>query len=483
MVTVTKDAMLAFSSMIQDQNGANTYSNDKALYGYISADKFMCVTDKYLTAMAARWASNKVPNMDTEILGQTMAFSDLKRSHMSTEDYIKEYGYVVYGEGEGEALDLFRMEMANYYTLRVAGLLDRDAYLAAALRTRWMALGCLYTESGTKWSGNHSPFTELVYLDQLTIRGTGEDVDAFTEALVRISKGDSMTAIASALPEESIANDYLLHFSDTELGPSWIVESAEAIWAIVEYFFRTRGHHWKGEYAPLAKKIFHSAFEGARELPGNVDFSAIFHTAIHPFGVMMLPVQAFHFALCAKIGNAILLRFDAAPNGLAVITTTAAGLTALKTEAWYSAFEKAMREDIEVVKTLAKAILEDKYAYHMSASLYGTPRSREIDFKGKRITIEEARSLASPVATVVSGFISYLDGEVQAGVIKGFALSNAKSIDKPAMDNPSLAIRVLYLCNIVRDAITDLKDATQATSVVFPAIAEMEIQEEAIVKK
>lgn len=476
MPTFSAGALDALTKFTQFQNGEDTYSNDKAMYGYIDANKYMYVSPDYLARMNAFWASDAAPSFSTVQMGQRMAYDKLKKDHPLVDDYIQENPYLIYGNNAAEQLDLNKMQLANYFGLTAAGLAPLDAYLAAAFRTRWMALGCLFTKSNDRVSGNHSPFDETIVMAAAPTTAP-TDLEEVIEAILNANDNDDL---GDCFPDDDALKAYQDVATDSEIGASWVVGSAEAIWAIVEYFFRTRGHHWKHEYLDLAKKMFNSGFEGNRDLPTTIDPNALFHTAIHPFGVMQLPKMAYHFALCAKLGNSFLLRLEAAPNGLAVVTTSAAALDCLRTEAWWGAFYANMRDSIELVTSMASVILGNKYSYHMSANLYGATKLATIPVGNGELTIEDAKAKASPIATVVEGFISYLENEVKDGTIDSFSLRNAKSLKKHASSNPSLSIKVTILCELVARVLSDTSSMATASGAVFPVLTPVEVQKEAL---
>jgi hypothetical protein len=476
MPTFSAEAIAALAKVTQPYNGEDTYSNDKAMYGYIDADKYMYVSVDYLTRMNAHWSNERAPAYTTAQMGRRMAYSKLKNDNPVVTTYMANKPYLVYGNTADEELDLSKMQFANYFGLLAAGYSPVDAFIAAGLRTRWMALGCLYTESDDCVSGNNSPFDETIVMTATPTEGASP----LQIVINKILQAKDMADFAKCFDNDDALNAYQNAVEHGETGISWILGSAEAIWAIVEYFFRTRGHHWKDEYVALATKMFNSGFEGNRDLPGTLAPDVVFRVAIHPFGVMQLPRMAYHFALCAKLGNSFLLRLEAAPNGLAVVTTSAAALDCLRTEAWWSAFYANMRDSIELVTSMAKEILADKYSYHMSGNLYGANKKTILAVDSIEYTIEEAKARASPIATVVEGFISYLERQVDAGVITSYSLRNAKALKKHSSSNPSLSIKVTILCELVAKVLSDTTEMKTATRAVFPELTPVEVQREAI---
>lgn len=476
MPAFSTEAVDALADTFQGANGKDTYSNDKAMYGYIDPSYFMVVTTDYLAAMNKFWKSDKAPARNVREMGKRMAFAATKNVVADANTYLENKSYLAYGTTPAEQFDLSKMQVANYIKLIGAGMEPIDACAVASLRTRWMALGCLYTESDTDWVGNNSPFSEIVIL----ANNDRKDIDDTAKKLNKVHASKNFDTLAAAFDTDDECAAFAAKLEDAVTGNSWTISSAEALWACVEYFYRTRGHHYKDEYLELAKKMYNSGFEGVRVLPSQLSPGFLFHTSSHPFGIKQLPIMTNHFALSAKLGHAYILRLEAAPNGLAVITTSAAALECLKSEPWWNAFYANMKESIDTVIAMAELILDDKYSYHMSANLYGVDKQVSIKVGNKSYTHEEAKSKASPVATVVQGFINYLTNQKASNSIKSFSLENAKSLEKHAAGNPVLTIKVLILCDIVSQVLEDTTDIKKASSAVFPDLKAIEVQKEAI---
>jgi len=465
MVVITAKAVAKIASLTQSINGADTYSNSRALFGYIESAKYLVVTAAYVKAMKDWHMSVRSPSRNITQMGARAAFGKFLTAAGTT--YADEKDYVAYGETEDEELDIFKMLIMNYIALRKAGLSVNDAYIAAAYRSRWLSLGCLFTTSETEITGNNTPFIEVIIADNVFTDGK----DALSKMMIKILAAEDAEETLNAIEPEEDATELLVKLEDDDIGIHYIIHTAECIWGIAEYLYRTRGHHWKDDYEELARKIFESNFQGNLTLPSAVALNVIFHTSIHPFAILMLPTMTYHFALLGKIGNSTLLRLEAAPNGVAMITTTAAALTAIRTEPWYTAFHKSMKDFIEVVTTLANEVLADKYAYHMSANLYGVQAKKIVVANGRSFTIDEAKSEVAPVATVVQGFINQLDKYVEDGEIKGFSLSNTRALQKHASGNPMLSMKVSILMTLASKFLMQSKKTGSAALMVFPDLA------------
>jgi hypothetical protein len=240
-------------------------------------------------------------------------------------------------------------------------------------------------------------------------------------------------------------NEFFAEYGNAVYGYKWIIRTAEAMWAIVEYNFRTRGHHFKPEFKPMIEKILKSNFEGTFEWPALIDPASVFHTAIHPFGVVSLPIMARHFALHGKLGNAFIVRFNAAPNGVAVVTTTLAAVNAMKSESWFKTFSSTYKEQIKLLSAFTDAILDNKFQFHLAATVYGTTRTGTCTVDGKTYTADEMVSSASAMAGLAQGFIDGLKECKEQKVITEFSLENAKSLVKHAASNPLVSVKMKIL--------------------------------------
>lgn len=476
MPAFSAEAVRALEVMHQDTNGKDTYSYDKAMYGHIPAAEYMILTPEICAAMKKHWETDKAPNFTMDDLGKEMAYSKMRKSFGDTANYLTQKPYLVYGKNAAEKLDLQKIQLLNYLFMIKAGLEPLQSFIIAALRTRWLALGCLHTKSEDSVTGNYSPFDETIVIR--TLGKEDLDDDALRDQVNAIIDASDVATLGESFLDDSASTNYMKYVQDAAIGAKWAIYSAESVWAITEYFFRTRGHHFKEEFQALAKKMYNSGFEGEKEFPSIIAMMTVFNKAIHPFSVHVLPKLSMHFALCGKLGNTFLLRFDAAPNGLAAITTTVAAIDCMKSEPWYRAFYKTMKVEVDILVALSKLIMNDKFGYHQSANLYGADKKSNFTVGGKTMTLQEGKKVADPVATVVEGFIQFLRAQKEAGSIEGFSLDNAKATKKAREANPSLALKVTLLCDLVSAVLAETTDPNAAASAIFPS--KVEVQREAL---
>jgi hypothetical protein len=460
--------------VFQGNNGKHVYTNDRALYGYIETGKFLVLTPALVKACYEIHQDASAPAFTTDEMGAHLGYHKLKTSKGATYEADKHYLY--YGNTASEKVELNRGIILNFQSLRKAGMSAKDAYAVAAFRMRWISLGCLFTDNDKDISGNKTPFPEI----KIVSAPDPATKNAEEILLKNIFDATTIAELGKGFVDGPARLEYLNAAKDESTGVKFVVQHAECIWAIVEYLFRTRGHHFKPEYVPIIDKMLKASFGSTFTWPGGLSPSVIFHAAIHPFGVKMLPVMSFHFALLAKLSSAMLLRLDAAPNGTAVITTTSAALYTMRGEAWYAAFDSSMKGQLKEVHAISQAILSKKYSYHLSASLYDATRASEIKVGEKTYTVDEAKAMTAPVATVIQGFINYLNMQVKDKQIKSFSLQNARSLEKHAAGNPSLAAKVTMLCMIVDAALANTTDVAVGAKQVFPNLAGYKVQKEAL---
>lgn len=436
----------AAALMIQDQNGSAVFSNDKALYGYMDAAKYLVLPHGYLPNFVDPPPLNPVTlgadNSVQQFLGRS---GDAHRTN---------HGYT--RNAHLTDLDVMKITLINYVALRAASCEIRGAFVAASLRGRWIRLGCLYSTIATR----------CVTYDEIRILPAFTAADTSLEALIMAA-----TSLAAL---DSITNAYLAEFQNFVSDPHWgtepCVKWAETIWSISEHMFRVRGHHYKPELEGTITNILKAATEGSVTLDNSFEFADVFHTAIHPFGIKALPVMAYHFICHGKVGNALIMRTSGAPNGVAVITTAAACIRSLTGEAWYSRFAATYRVNVESITKYASEILNHKYQYHLAAGLYGVTPLREMTIDGKRKTLAEIDSEISAIAPFLQAFINACSTEASAGGTgaASYSFGNARVLAKRASTNPLLITRVGALIKYTLEVVGSSPDLGTAIRDTFP---------------
>lgn len=445
---------LLLASMIQDTNGDKVFSNNRALCGFIKASEFLMVTRNTHNAATPKVdvtinnarANVDVPNVDLKILGGNNGISNLIGATGDTYRNATTYLYI------DDEIELAKIGYMNYLALRTSGLTRQDAYVASALRARWIALGAYYAYV----------LTPKKLYDEVTIIDpdpTGTDYE-------RIAHATSMDAIYAIQPAN--ASEFIQEALSNESGIEWIVGHAEAIWTAVEFIVRVRGHHWKDDYEITYTKFLAAYFQDAHDIPQNLSKVHIFRTAIHPFGLRTLAIMAGHFASHGKVANSALIRFSGAPNGMAICTTCKAALDALKGETWYNQFYIAFKNQVDLLDAVCEKIMSDKYTFHLSHNIYGMVQPISVTINGKNYTIEEMRQVGAAMAPNAQGFIAAMEGAKNSGYINAFSMSNAKCTVKHAANNPLAAARLRALIEFAIDNISVAKSLEEATNAVLP---------------
>lgn len=418
--------------LLETVNGTGTYSNTRALFGYLEASKMLF--------LPANVALKNPPDIDLKEVGKIQWMDSLSKKMNEAQD--SDYDTTM------SNIDLVKIKLINFAKMRIAGLSDESAHAVAHLRARWIALGCLYDDIDTRGV----TYDEVVYIDtddkdfQSVIEA--DTLDELMKTAVWSEHGDLMVRVGA----------------DKLYGAEFCTLWAENIWAISELIMRIRGHHYKAEYEDLITRVFRAASEGSVDLPANYKFADIFHTAIHPFGIKALPVMTAHFQIHGKVANSLLIRFSGAPNGIAVITTTAAGLNLFKSESWYATFEATFKSQIDLTTSFARSVLNDKYSYHMSARLYGLNRLHTIKVGEKDYSLTEAENIVGTLAPMIKGFSDAIIDFQKQSNRSGFAFGKQQVLDKRASNNPLAAIKMSKLVEVILQVLDKSETPDQVVS-------------------
>lgn len=438
--------------MAENTNGVTVYSNDRAQYGYISTDKFLVVTTDTVRKAYEHWSGPRAPKVDLNVLGK--AYGITSYVGLNSTAYQASCDYLV----ETSGFEIVKLAALNYYFLTNSRdeMRSEVAGFVSCLRARWIALGALYTNDPNTLSDPEKLFNETIVVEP----------NPAGDVLQRMAACTNQRELFTAMGAKAVP--FVTALRSEEYGLKRATMDAEVFWSISEYLFRTRGHHYKEENEALIAKIYSAHHEAALNLDYTFPYADVFHTAIHPFGVKALAVMAAHFAAHSKLGQAVLLRFNAAPNGLAVITTSKAALDALATEVWYADFKAMYREAIELVEVMGNYIVDNKYAFHMSARLYGLQSVTNIAVNGKSYTLDEAKAKAGIVATVAQGFINALNNQKRNNSITSYTFENAKCLEKHAAVNPLMSARISLLIALSVSLVAESKSMLPATTSIFP---------------
>lgn len=434
---------------IQDANGDLVFSNTRAIMGFLEAKNHMLVSKKFTDATAAV----PVPNVDLARLGKIDGIDAYLGS--AGEDFKNSNPYLILQDATALKMSYYRMTVMNYLKVKSGGLSGANSYVIGALRARWALFGAL----------------------KVTMENTNDRyeehsiIDVDDPVYGDIEAADTVSELVDALGNEAI--EFYNHHSDEQRGAAFVTKYADAIWSCTEHLFRVRGHHYKNSakeaasYADFVDRYMSAFFEGEYAWPNDIDKFHVFHTAIHPFKVRALPVITAKLAAHGTLANSAILRMNGAPVGTAVITTTAAALDTMRSEAWYGSFNEVYTEDIALLNKFSKLISDNKYGYHMCARLYGLRPARVLNIEDQEYLVESAKSRVSALAAAAQGMISALASAVESGRISGFSMSRAKALEKAAAANPLLTLRINVL--VIR-ALEFVNDATSIDAAIKAAL-------------
>jgi hypothetical protein len=452
LLTVENRASLEV--MLQNANGDNVYSNEKALFGFIPASQFLLIPRVFHDAANTRvnigTDAKDFPDISLATFGGINHVKGMLGGTTEGTAYRARTAYLYYSD----PVLLAKIQLMNYVALRASGIDPANSYASAALRARWIALGAYHATV----TDNARPFDET-----RTIIG-----DANGDAYAQMAAANTLETLFNVdLPSaiEMIAESR----SDTH-GAKWVVSMSETIWNAEEYVVRVRGHHYKKEYETMLKKFISACHEGNVEFPPELDMETTFRTSIHPFGLAALANMASHFAVHGKVGNAGLVRFSGAPNGIAVVTTTAACLRAMAGEPWYGRFRNLYGASIDLLEKMETLILSNKFGFHMSARLYGAEQVVSVAIDGENYTIERVKDTGANLAAIAQGFVEAMKQAVEGKQIAHFSFSNAKVMEKYSANNPLSTLRIRTLVLYALDAIGEAKSVKAATASALPQI-------------
>lgn len=451
---VPNDMDAFLKRMLQDANGDDVYNNDRALHGYLEASKFLLFTE----TMAKACSVEKTIGKPVEALGKTEGY--IANYIPDREAYIKVTPYV--DADLNDELSQLKMVALNFLYLVEGNMDAENAFVIAALRNRWATLGGL----------------RLLLTDKTPAARRAEYI------VVKEKNGGTIfEQIAAANnPGEIFAvmgtNGQLMYdrFKDDKCGIAWVLQHADAFWAASEYVFRVRGHHYKDtqkeeeSYKALYTRYLDAFYEGNFVWPDKIRYAEVFRTAIHPFKMRALPMLTMHMMYYETLANSAVVRFSGSPVGNALVTTTYAGLNALRSESWFSFFATVYSEEIKFVEKATKVINDNKYNYHMSAALYGVSKLTSVEIDGNEYTMDQVKSRVSVVAAACQGLILALSTAVRENLITKFALSNAKALEKAAADAPTVTLKIRELVEMAIAAVSTAKGIPEAVRTALPSL-------------
>jgi len=448
---VYKDAV---AIMMQDSNGDNVFSNERALYGYVTSAEYLVVPHAFHQNAGNKVTINgAVKDIPKVTLKEFGGLKNIRPKLASGgNQYRSETAYLYYPD----QLLFTKIALMNFKKLIDGGVNEKAAFAVASLRARWCVLGAYNV---AKEDGN-KPFEEVaVYGDPSTF-ATGRT--PFDNMAVAVTLSDLLGV------DIALSRRYMKFVQADDIGAIWVTGISETLWASEEYIVRVRGHHYKDEYAINLLKFCEACFEGDDRIPKDIALAVLFRTSIHAFGLRALPIMAGHFAIWGKLGNAALIRFSGAPNGMAVVTTTAAAIRSMASEPWYGVFEETYKAQLKKLHAFESAVLSNKFGFHQSAGIYGETSASTCEVDGVTYTIEQMKATGGVMAAIGQGFIEAMRAAVESKTISSFAFSKAKSLEKHAGNAPLTTLRIKTLIIYSIESVANSKNVNAAIAAAIP---------------
>lgn len=428
--------------LAQDANGDFVYSNEKSLFGFVSAHQYLQIPND-LTATTVACSNLTVDNMS----GNLYAAGLLGAGNAA---YLAACPYIM----RPSRLDQFKVLALNYKSMVNGGMPPLHAYIAASLRARWFMLGCFDVANDT---------TNVATLRSEIVRVTSDAAGTIPQQIC------AATTIAEVYATEPLLFAQMFTYNNhAEYGSSWATQNAEIVWCAAEHVVRVRGHHYKNDYADLIKRYFRACHEGNAEFPETFSLEHVFRTAIHPFGLKALPIMFGHFISHGKAANSAFLRRNGAPNGLAVVTTTAACVRVMQSETWFNRFRDLYKPQIDLLFACEEYILDHKYSCHMSARIYGVAPLVTANIMNTDMNTEQIREVGATMAVHCAGFLSAMKSAYEQNLIPAFSFANAKALDKYAGQAPLATLRIKALIEFAVNAVSDSKTIEEAMVSALP---------------
>lgn len=433
-------------TLAEDANGAHVYNNERAILGYVSVAEQLCILPGV--------TYHEPPALDLVELGSQAAYT--VNLGQAGDAWRQANPYIVADKNVFSPLIRTKLIIANARSLMsgTEALPVERAVFIAMLRVRWLFTGCLF-DTIAKRAVTHNEVKVLDATDNLV-----SDVDLKAIYL----RGDRTV-------------NSIIDFLATPDGLSmsnFVVNNAENIWNIAELTVRTRGHHYKDEYKTFVNTAYKSSSTGNAAWPAKYEHVDAFRTAIHPFGIKALPIIAYKNIWHGKVGNGLIKRITGASNGFACVTTAYAGFAMIATELWFSKWAAAYSDQITLVTSFARTMLDDRYSFHESAALYGLAPRRSITLDGRLYTMTEVEAAVSTVAPVLQGFILWAKSEIKKGVEIPFSFGNAMVLSKRSELNPMIVTKLKALMDATLMNIANAETTAMAIAETFPAITNEE---------
>lgn len=237
-------------------------------------------------------------------------------------------------------------------------------------------------------------------------------------------------------------------------------EAQRTAWLIplaAEHTFRTFGHHYLTGAAADYERRYRQTLTSclAPEVASFMRPSTLYHHCLH----WVSPARA-RAVLEAQVGGtripeAIALRVNAAPAGTALVTTTAAVLSAMQSSGIRAELDSVGVYDLSTIEAAANAVKEAPTRFHKLHHAFGVdaPPAEMIAL------LDNAKAIAMQFAPIAQAFINTM--------FRDTALSGARALQKHAAENPVMLRRAERLFR------TGLRmEATRVRDLFNPIVAE-----------
>lgn len=198
-----------------------------------------------------------------------------------------------------------------------------------------------------------------------------------------------------------------------------------------EHTFRTMGHHYLTAEAAVYEARYSSTFRSclapdiANLFKGGVLYHNLFHWVSPSRARKVLMAQLG----TARIPEALQLRANAAPAGTAIITTSAAVLSAMAASNIKDPFSKEGGYDFKKIEDMTMKIKADPVKWHKTYYAYEKAPLTQ----SEKDALDEAKAEAAKFAPIAQAFID--------AMFRDAALGKAKALKKHAEENPVLMRR------------------------------------------
>jgi hypothetical protein len=219
-----------------------------------------------------------------------------------------------------------------------------------------------------------------------------------------------------------------------------------------EVVFRTYGHHYlsgqEGDYINRYRTLLKSCL--VPDVHNLLPPSVMYHHALHWVSPSRVREVVTAQLNRPRLPEAIAIRYDAAPAGTAIITTTAAVLKAMEASGLLPDIRSLRLIEVDSVFSLNREIRNNPPAFHRTCFAYNMPPLPE----DVRQRLETCKAACVSFAPLTQAFIE--------AIFKDAALGKAKALEKHAFENPVLRTRAR---NFFRDL--GKEEATSLAS-LFP---------------